>query len=212
MTDKYILSGDHYLYPTPGGAYHAVVGAAGDLTRQFLQRLLRSPETPLLTAELVSGWTGRDAHDALEFVYRLQSSGLIQGLPAPLQSPHESLESLLPPLLEQLSDEGKAVLAERSGLHIGSAGYPHEATVELAAFAADLHSVQARHAKLLHNNLRIPAGGWGLVNAAGNSEIGFWPVHVGKEQFILVVGGMPRFNQTAFTTLIWALGVRYGKI
>jgi hypothetical protein len=50
-----------------------------------------------------------------------------------------------------------------------------------------------------------------MVNASGYSEIGFWPLYFGDEYFILVVGGLPRFNQEAFTTLLWTLGVRYGS-
>ena len=53
--------------------------------------------------------------------------------------------------------------------------------------------------------------GWGMVNAAGCSEVGFWPLYFGDDYFILIVSGMPRFNQEAFTTLVWALGVRYGR-
>ena len=65
-------------------------------------------------------------------------------------------------------------------------------------------------ARLLHGNMRLRSDGWGMVNAAGCSEVGFWPLYFGDDYFILIVSGMPRFNQEAFTTLVWALGVRYG--
>lgn len=208
--DQYTLTGEYYLHPTPAGAYYAVSRPTRDPARIFLQRLLREAETPRLSAQLVQDWMSLNESDALEFVYRLQSSGLIQGLPVPVAVPKDSVESLLPPLLGQLSDEGKAILAEKRGLYLGTAGYPHEASEELAALGADLASVQERHAKLLHNNLRLRSDGWGMVNASGYSEVGFWPIYLGDEYFILIIGGMPRFNQAAFTTLIWALGVRYG--
>ena len=82
---------------------------------------------------------------------------------------------------------------------------------ELAALGGDIASVHERHSRLLHGNMRLRSDGWGMVNAAGCSEVGFWPLYFGDDYFILIVSGMPRFNQEAFTTLVWALGVRYGR-
>lgn len=209
--DQYTLTGEYYLHPTPAGVYYATSRATKDMSRSFLQRLLREPETPRLNVALVQDWTGLNEQDALEFIYRLQSSGYIQGLPVLLRAPQDSIEAVLPPLLAKLSDEGKAIVAEKRGFYIGTAGYSHEVTEELAALGADLASVQDRHARLLHNNLRIKADGWGMINASGYSEIGFWPIYFGDDYFILVVSGQPKFNQAAFTTLAWSLGVRYGQ-
>lgn len=208
--DRYTLTGEYFLHPTPGGAYYATCRPAKESARSFLHRLLHEPETPALTVAMLKDWTGLNERDGLEFIYRLQTSGFIQGLPTPLRAPMDSIESILPPLLAKLSDEGKAVLAEQRGFQLGATGYTHEVTEELAALGADLASVQERHTRLLHNNLRIRADGWGIVNAGGYSEIGFWPLYFGNEYFILVLGGLPRFNQAAFTTLVWSLGVRYG--
>lgn len=209
--DRYALTGEYYLHPTPGGAYYATCRPTREAARTFLQRLLRQPETPALTVDMVREWTGLNEHDGLEFIYRLQSSGFVQGLPTPLSAPKDSIESILPPLLSKLSDEGKAVLAESMGFQLGAAGFAHEVTEELAALGADLANIQERHARLLHNNLRVRADGWGIVNASGYSEIGFWPLYFGSSYFILVVSGMPQFNQAAFTTLVWSLGVRYAR-
>ncbi|PXW94162.1 hypothetical protein C7444_11556 [Sphaerotilus hippei] len=208
--DHYTLTGEFYLHPTPSGAYYAASRPTRDPARTFLQRLLREPETPLLTAALVQDWMQMDEADALEFIYRLQSSGFVQGLPMRVEVPQERIEALLPPLLAQLSDEGRAILAEKRGLYLGTAGFAHEAAEELAALGADLAVVHERHARLLHGNLRLHSDGWGMVNASGYSELGFWPLYFGDDYFILIIGGMPRFNQEAFTSLIWTLGVRYG--
>ncbi len=208
--DRYNLTGEYYLHPTPGGAYYATCRNTKETARSFLQRLLQQPETPALTVDMLKEWTGLNEHDGLEFIYRLQTSGFVQGMTTPLRAPEESIELVLPPLLTKLSDEGKAVLAEQRGLQLGAVGYTHEVTEELAALGADLASVQERHAGLLHNNLRTRAEGCGIVSASGYSEIGFWPLYLDVEHFILVVGGLPRFNQAAFTTLVWTLGVRYG--
>lgn len=210
--DRYSLTGEYFLHPTPGGAYYASARPDPEPARVLLQRLLTEPETPALTKDWVLEATGLNEHDGLELIYRLQSSGFVQGLKTAQVAPRESMESVISPLLAQLSDEGKAVLAESRGLQIGAAGYTHEVTEELAALGADLAAVQERHNGLLRNNLRLRADGWGLVNAAGYSEIGFWPLYFGQQYFILVLGGMPRFNQEAFTKLMWTLGVRYGSL
>jgi hypothetical protein len=208
--DHYTLTGEFFLHPTPAGAYYAASRPTRDPARTFLQRLLREPETPRLTAALVQGWMQMDEQDALEFIYRLQSSGFVQGLPMHVEVPQDRIENLLPPLLSQLSDEGRVILAEKRGLYLGTAGFAHEVSEELAALGADLAAVHERHARLLHGNLRLRSDGWGMVNASGYSEMGFWPLYFGDEYFILIIGGMPRFNQEAFTSLVWTLGVRYG--
>ncbi len=208
--DHYSLTGEFYLHPTPAGAYHAVSRPTSDAARHLIRRLLRARETPRLTPELIANWLGLDEQQALQFVYRLQSSGLLQGLPVQVEVPPDRVEALLPPLLAQMSDSGQAVLSDKRGLYIGKAGFAHETAEELAALAADLAGVHERHSRLLHGNMGLRSDGWGMVGASGYSEIGFWPLHFGDDYFILVAGGTPRFNQEAFTTLLWILGVRYG--
>ena len=51
--------------------------------------------------------------------------------------------------------------------------------------------------------MRLRSDGWGMANAAGCSEVGFGRC-LGDDYFILIVSGMPRFNQEAFTTLVGA--------
>ncbi|MCB1013508.1 MAG: hypothetical protein KDB10_00110, partial [Acidimicrobiales bacterium] len=56
----------------------------------------------------------------------------------------------------------------------------------------------------------LPTSAWALVDGAGNSQVGFWPLHIGEERFVLSVVGIPRLHQQAFTDLIWVLMLRYG--
>lgn len=208
--DPYRLNGEPWLHPTPAGAYHAIAQAADDAGRRLIRRLLRTPETPRADAVQLGRWLGLDPGGALAFVHRLQAGALLQGLAEPLAVPPQSIEALLPPLLAQLSSTGCALLAEPRGLYVAKAGFTHEAAEELAALGADLAAVHARHAALLHGNLGLRGDGWGLVGAGGCAEIGFWPLHLGGASLILAVAGEPAFNQEAFTTLAWILGVRYG--
>lgn len=147
----------------------------------------------------------------MEFVHLLQDAGFIYGQAEKEIAPAGSLESMLPDILQRLSGDGRAVLAEGQGLYLGSSGFPHEAAEELAALSASLTAIYRRHKDVLKGNLGYRQRAWGLIDAAGNSEIGFWPLYIGKDRFTLIVGGMPQLNQPAFTQLIWALERRYGS-
>lgn len=208
---EYILTENLYLGITPGGTYYAVQDDADEPGREFLHRLLQEGVTPVFTVEAACELTGYKKKRALEFVHWMQEAGLVLGLERSESAPDETLERLLPKLLRTLSDEGKAILAESRGLYLGSAGYTHEAAEELAALSANLTSVYTRHKELLQGNLGYRQRAWGLVNASGNSEVGFWPLYIGKNRFTLIIGGIPQFNQAGFKRLVWALEMRYGK-
>lgn len=207
----YRLTESHYIYPTPGGAYYATLSPKIEPARMILQRILGGAETPLLNLELLQSWSGLEGEEALELIHRMQARGFVQGLEQPQRAPTGRMEELLPSFLRELSDDGKVVLAESQGLYVGSSGYPHETAVELSALSSELVDLQERHAGLVDSNLGLAGGAWALVNAAGNSEIGFWPLFYGGERFTLIAGGMPQFNCNAFTSLVWVLGQRYGR-
>lgn len=208
---EYILTENLYLGATLGGTYYAVQDNAEEPGRQFLHRLLQENTTPLFNVEVACELSGYKKKRALEFIHWMQEANLIQGLEQPETAPEETLERLLPLVLRTLSDEGKAILAESRGLYLGSAGFTHEAAEELAALSANLTAVYARHRELLRGNLGYRQRAWGLIDASGNSEVGFWPVYIGQNRFTLIIGGIPQFNQAGFKRLVWALEMRYGN-
>lgn len=204
------LKDNLYLYPTPAGAYYAIAGTEADKARQFLLRLLQEQQTPPLNIQhLLRVMDTDDQIKALELLHHCQKLGWVQGLEQAIQSPQTPLESLLPNLLERLSETGKVLLADEQGFYLASAGFPHEAAEELSALSADLASVYARRSGLLSNNLGTSSQAWGIVDAFGNSQIGFWPIFVGQHRFVVALSGIPHFNQDEFVTLVWALCVRY---
>ncbi len=200
-----------YINVTPRGAYFAVQDNADDPTRNILTALLLQEETPLLSTEVAEEITGMHGEDALNFLLRMQTLGLISGQKESEMAPANSLEDILPELLGSLSDSKKVLLAEHSGLYLGASGFPHEAAEELAAISANLSEVYQRHKRLLQGNLRFNQHAWGLIDAAGNSEVGFWPLYIGYNQFTLVIHGMPQLNRPGFKHLIWSLVKRYGN-
>jgi hypothetical protein len=205
------LNKDLYINVTPRGAYYAIQDNASDATRNVLIKLLREDTTPPLTAETAEEMTGLKGEEAFNFLDRIQSLGLISGQKEIEVAPEDNMEDILPELLGSLSDSEKVLLAEHSGLYLGASGFPHEAAEELAAISANLSEVYQRHKRLLQGNLRFNQHAWGLIDAAGNSEVGFWPLYVGYNQFTLVIHGMPQLNRPGFKHLIWSLMKRYGK-
>lgn len=202
---------DLFMGVTPGGSFYATQSDEDEFGRDFLLRLLSADETPAFSLEIAQKLSGlADETETLEFIHLLQGAGFIYGQKERELAPKGSLESLLPDVLKSLSDDGRAVLAEGQGLYLGSYGFPHEAAEELAALSASLTAIYRRHKGVLRGNLGYTQRAWGLIDAAGNSEIGFWPLYIGGDRFTLIVGGMPQLNQPAFTQLIWALERRYG--
>ena len=210
MSD-FVSREDLFMGVTPGGSFYTVQDNTDEFGREFLHKLLTVDELPSFSLDIAKDMSGlNDETETLEFVHLLQDAGFIYGQQATQAAPSGSLESLLPQMLKSLSDEGRAVLAEGQGLYLGSSGFPHEAAEELAALSASLTAIYKRHKDVLKGNLGYRQRAWGLIDAAGNSEIGFWPLYIGKDRFTLIIGGMPQFNQPAFTQLIWALERRYG--
>jgi hypothetical protein len=209
--NDYSLKGGYYGLPTPAGAYQAVSSPDADLGKHFLLRLLSEEESPALTSQKLVEWTGLPEQNALKLLYHLQELALVEGHPEPVLSPQGPLEQVLPDLLNRLSGDGKALLADSQGFYLTSVGFPHETAEELSALSADLSGLYSRHQKLLHNNLGIPSSHWALVNAAGNSEIGFWQFFIGTHRFTLILSGVPQLNQSLFTRLVWSLAKRYAQ-
>jgi len=206
------LNDGAYLLPSAAGAFHAASGRELDPPRVLLRALFREPLATRLSEHALSQLSGlKDPEHAAAMLARVQRLGWIQGLDHPRRCPEGSIEELLPGLLEPLSNKGRAMLADPQGFYLGSAGFAHETAEELSALSADLASLQQRHSGLLVGNLGQVSGAWGVIDAAGNSQVGFWPLYVGGQRFALVLGGVPRLNQQALVDLIWILNQRYGK-
>jgi hypothetical protein len=210
MTEFELIDG-LYVAVTPAGAFHAISGIDNNALKHTLIRLLRYPDTPLFDLESLRRITAIDDEQvALDQIYRLQEMKLIQGQDKPGSAPHDSLETILPRLLAGLSRQGRVMLADEQGFYLGAHGFNHETLEEIASLSADLGSLHARHANLLEGNLGLHTSSWGLINAGGVSEIGFWPLFISKHRFVLVIGGIPHLDQEATRDLIWALFIRYG--
>lgn len=211
MAEYELLSGLH-IAPSPAGAYYAASSPASEPARDTLARLLAQPAAPAFTADSLRELTGLESEEAaLEHIYRLQEMGLVQGLQSSRQPPQGTLETSLPGLLAELAGRGKALLADEQGFYLASHGFHHETAEELAGLSADLGSLHARHIGLLEGNLGLATSAWALINAGGVSEVGFWPLFVGRHRFVLIISGTPNLKQAATLDMIWMLFRRYGQ-
>lgn len=206
----YQLNQGLYIVPTPAGAYYSVSSDEESPHRRLLRILLRQEASPLLTIEKLKEWKGLDDEEsALEMLYHAQIQGWVEGRDEQLYAPSGVLEDILPALLTELSEAGNVMLADAQGFCICNQGFPLETAEELSAMSADIASLHERHRLMLSHNLEMYTSAWSLVDAAGNSQIGFWPMFIGDQRFVLVISGVPYLNQPALTRLIWALSQRY---
>jgi hypothetical protein len=195
---------------TPAGAFFATSSPDQEGNRATLLRVLREGDRVPFSKEVACQWAGTaDSETALRSIFRLQRLGLLRGTEQPRPRSEQRLEDSLPPLLARLSDVQKTLLADENGFYLAAAGFAHEAAEELAGLSADLLSLQSRHNRLLKNNLRINTESWGLLDPSGRSELGFWPIFIGSQRFMLVVSGTPRLQDQSFVTLVQALDKRY---
>jgi len=206
------LDTELHLESTPAGAFYVISSNRNEPARRLLRGILNEETSPAWDMERLSLWSGLVEDEALELLHRLQELGWLCGVEQVQAAPDGPLEALLPGLLEQVSAEGKALLADNQGFYLAASGIPHEAAESLSAVSADLGSLYERHQRLLANNLGQREQAWALTDAAGNSQLGFWPLHIGTQRFVLVIEGRPSFNQPAFRDLVWVLNLRYSTI
>ncbi len=203
----YELRENLYIALTPAGAYYAVSGEEETPYRVFLNQLLKQRSSVALKHENLVELAGDDYQERL---YHCQQLGWVQGLEEPIHVPEGRLETLLPELLPELSANGRVLLADAHGFTIAASGFEQEVIDELAALSADIAIVHQKYHRTLDEALSLGSNAWALVDAGGNSQVGFWPLYIDDHRFVLVLDGFSRLNQPTLTTLIWVLATRYG--
>lgn len=210
MAETLLLNQTLFAEITPAGAYYAVASVHQDSARKLLIRILKEGGAEPLTEEKLVTWAGGGTQDdAMQLLYRLQRLDFIRGSDIPRVLPKGNLETVLPELLAALSNTGRAILADDRGLYLVTAGFYHEAAVEIAALAGDILTLSNRHALLLKNNLNLNSNAWAISDPAGQSELGFFPMYMGHQSFVLIVDGIPKLQGEEFVTLVQSLSHRY---
>lgn len=150
-----------------------------------------------------------DEQKCLELLHYCQKLGWVHGLQDAQDYPEGALEEILPHLLSKISENGKVLLADQQGFYLASHGFPHEVAEELSALSAEIATVHERRSRLLIKNMGLGSHAWAVVDMLGNSQVGFWPLFIGKNRFVVAMTGIPHFNQPEFVSLAWALTSRY---
>lgn len=211
-TEYNLITEQDYILPTPAGAYYAASANKADLSRKLLFSLMSQDTAQLLNKDQLSFWTEKtEEQDALEILYRLQQLGWITTCSEKKEAPSGSLQETLPGIIKTLSGSERALLSDQEGFYLSTCGFSHETAEELSALSADVASLHARHSGLLHSNLGLSSAAWGIVDASANGHMGFWPLYIGQQRFVLVIAGMPQFNQAAYLNLVWLLNKRYAS-
>jgi len=204
-----IQSQDKYILPTPAGAYYCIAAKQTDPAKRFLQKLMTGKETAQFDTQTLENLFADDINDQQQILSHIQKLKWLQGFDQAMEVPAGTIEQALPEILQQLSSDGKALLADDQGLYLASTGFSHEASEELSALSGDLSSLYVRHQGIIKGNLNINSSAFSIVDAAGYSQLGFWPIYIGDLMFVLVISGAPRFDQAAFVNLVWSLHKRY---
>lgn len=197
-----------YFAATPAGAFFATQSEQSDGAANFLLHLLSEKSTPLFNEKHLA-LLHSDKETAVQMLYRLQSMGYIQTLEQATTAKDGPLEEVLPPLLAALSSSGKAILADEQGFYLAVHGFVHENAEEISALSASLQETYQRHKGLLKNNLGVHSAAFGLIDAAGNNDIGFWPLFFARTRFSLIIADLPRFNCQEYLQIINYLAIRY---
>lgn len=210
MTSQFKISENCYLWPTPAGTFFAARNPSPNPMRRLILDLLCRQQTVLLNEDTVARINPDvSLNDTLDTIYQAQKNRLLQGEALSRHLPSGEFIENISEKIETLSSENKAVLADSDGFHISSCGYTLKIAEELAAMAADIWALHKRRVEHIKNEVKLDVNAWGLVDAAGNSQMGFWPLYLGKNHFMLILAGAPQLNQTTFTELVWILSNRY---
>ncbi|MBA1443352.1 MAG: hypothetical protein M3H12_05145 [Chromatiales bacterium] len=210
--NNYLLKKGLFVLPTPAGAYYCVSTPDPTIARIMLRAMMNGESSHRLAMETLTSWSHADEEETIETLLKSQTMGWIEGFEVRQPAPEGILEDLLPHLLPKLSGSGKAILADEQGFSICSLGFSTDTAINLSAISADIASMHERRRNILHDKLEFWTSAWALVDAAGNSQVGFWPIYIGKHRFVLIIGGVPHLNQPGLTQLIWALNKRYGSL
>ena len=208
MTEALTLAPALYIAPTAAGALHVVTDDANGPPEHLVRALLREPKHVRTDDADLAALTGvADPERALAVVAAAQDAGWIEGRTEPPELPEGPLGRLLPKLLAPLSDIGQAALVDDQGFSLSSVGFSADADMELSVLAAEVQRLLQRRTTVAASTTAVT--GWGLVDHHGAPTVAIFPLSIGTQQFVLIVGGLPRLNHPAFVLLTTALSRRY---
>ncbi len=204
---EYQLTADVHVIPTSLGAYYAASNAQPEPARALIFGMMANDEMTSVSLDALRRYIGDS--DPLPLLYQMENARWIVGRAESEMLSTQHIEKDVPDLLRQLSGNGKALLTDTQGFYLTNAGFTHEQAEGLAIFAAEIATIQRKHAAMIRENLQLGVPAMAVVDSGGNSELGFWPLYIGEHQFMLIISGIPLFDRPAYMHLVWALCLRY---
>lgn len=201
-----------FFIPTPIGAFYLVQNNRKCWQKKMLQKAFLSPKSLSFEKEsLRSLFSTGDENLSKHRFDECQRLQLIQILDKEMLAPAGHIEEQLDKIIHVFSNKEKALLSDSQGFCIANHGFPADISEEISVLSADIAIMHKRRALGINHNLGFNSQAWAIVDAAGKSCLGFWPLNIGQEILILAVEGKPFFNQPAMVSLIWTLYLRFGN-
>lgn len=193
------------LHATPAGTYFAISAAAEHPLRTAVFCLLAQPDHWPAGAPQGAGKPAIAPIPTPEVADRLLQLDWASPVGKAEERSDASLEQLLPELLAALSADGCALLADHQGLQMAVAGFDEQQASGLAALSSEAIALGQRHRRLMRQTEGATPASWAMVDAAGSSQLGVWPLFIGGTWFALVIQGRPLLAQPAFVRLVRSL-------
>ncbi|MEE9319022.1 MAG: hypothetical protein V3U76_01115 [Granulosicoccus sp.] len=214
MSQSILLSGNGgYVQLTAIGAYYAVQSNETELYRGTLLRIMQADKSFIISDDTLRQYTGLESSEALAHFYKLEKTGFITANATQERITDRTLDELLGEALRNLSDLGQVILADSGrGFYLGYSGFSASEAEELAVLSSSIRTIYVKNETLLRDKLSMKESAFGIINPAGHSELGFWPLFIGSNVFTLIISGLPQFNRPDFARLVWLLVQRYGKL
>ena len=201
-----------YILPTPAGAYYFAQEKSNCWQKKVLGKLFSQAETPLLCDQtLIELFDCNNSNDYNKLVEECIELKLIQIIDKKINAPDGDLVANINKIISVFSNKGKVLLSDSQGFCITNIGFPTDMIEEISVLSADIAIMHKRRALEINKNLGLTSQAWSIVDASGNSCLGFWPINIEEEVFVLAIEGTPFFNHPSIITLIWMLYLRYGE-
>jgi len=206
-----------YLIATAEGAYYLVQDSSKNWQKNVLRKLFSLPTSPELNSETLKNIFDIEVNNIEDRNYlknrikEFQKLQLLKIVDQEVLAPQGDIEQNLIDLIHVFSKNDSVLLSDSHGFCIANHGFSEQVSEEISALSADIAIMHKRRALNINEKLGLNSQAWSIVDAFGKSCLGFWPLNINDEVFVLTIEGRPKFNQQATVSLVWMLYLRYGK-
>ena len=206
-----------YLVPTPKGAYYLTQDSVESWQKEVLKNLFSLPCSPQVNNQSLQELFNihiRTKEDQILLhnkVSEFQKLKYLKIVDNPIEAPTENFENNLNHLFKELLKDNKIILSDSHGFCIANNGFPAEMGDEISVLSADIAIMHKRRAIEINKKLGLRSQAWSIVDETGTSCLGFWPLIINQETFVITIEGIPFFDKPSIVSLVWILYLHYGN-